>query len=187
MAAASFHLEKELFALISRGDEGAFSRLYHRTNAIIYKAAMPYVKDPQLAREIVQVVYIKLWDHRDRLVDVQKPEDYLYILARNTIFDHFRRIAVEHKYLAGIRHQSPEQPDPDPVTGGLQEREGRQLLRKVIARLPSRQQQVYLLASEEEMSYDEIAASMRISRLTVKRHLELARRFVRKYFRQMGL
>jgi RNA polymerase sigma-70 factor (family 1) len=187
-SAASFYMEKELFALISRGDEDAFSRLYHQTNTLIYKAAMPYVKDLQVAREIVQVVYIKLWDHRDRLADVENPEDYLFILARNTIFDHFRKIAVEHKYLAGMRRQqSPEHMDPDPVTAGLQEREGRQLLHKVIARLPSRQQQVYLLASEEEMSYDEIAASMRISRLTVKRHLELARRFVRKYFRQIGV
>jgi RNA polymerase sigma-70 factor (ECF subfamily) len=179
LSSTPFHIEKELLLLVSMGDEQAFSRLYHQTNAVIYKAAITYVKDPQIAREIIQVVYIKIWDRRDRLIQVQYPDDYFYILVRNTIFDHFRKIAVEHRRLASIRQQSPEYQDQ--VMASLQEREGRRLLRQIVDHLPSRQRQVYLLASEEEMSYDEIAANMRISRLTVKRHLELARQFVRKH------
>ncbi|GGB18468.1 RNA polymerase sigma factor [Puia dinghuensis] len=184
MSATPFHIDKALLRLISKGDTSAFNRFYHQTNAMIYKAAMAYVKDPQIAEEIVQVVYIKIWEYRERLIQVQDPDDYLYILARNTVFDYFRKVAAEHKHLAALRQQSPEHSDL--VTASLQEKEGRQLLRQVVARLPSQQQQVYLLSSEEQMSYDEIAAAMHISRFTVKRHLELARRFVRKCLHHLG-
>ena len=63
----------------------------------------------------------------------------------------------------------------------IQERECNHLLRQSISLLPLQQRKVYLLVSEQDMSYEEIANRMQVSRLTVKRHLELARRFVRKY------
>ncbi len=140
---------------------------------------MAYVKDAHAAREIVQVVYIRIWDRRQSLWEVRSLKDYLFILARNAVFDHLKKVTVETKWLAGLREREPELHNN--VLVSIQERECNHLLRQSISRLPSRQRQVYLLANEQELSYDEIAARMQVSRFTVKRHLELARRFVRKY------
>lgn len=171
---------KELLPLIVSGDEQAFSRLYHTTNAGIYNAVMAYVKDEHAAREIVQIVFIKIWNQREQLRDVQSLKDYLFILARNTVFDHFRKVTIETSRLTNLRREVPVLHNNN-VLVNMEERECGQLLRQVISRLPSQQRQAYLLASEQEMSYEEIADRMQLSRLTVKRHLELARRFVRKY------
>ena len=166
--------------LIVQGDEQAFSRFYHITNAGIYNAVMTYVKDAQMAREIVQLIYIKVWDQRASLKNVRSLKDYLFILSRNTVFDHFRKITIETSRLAHLQREAPALHNNN-VLVNMEERECGQLLRQVISRLPSQQRQAYLLASEQEMSYEEIADRMQLSRLTVKRHLELARRFVRKY------
>ncbi len=165
--------------LISGGDEKAFGWFYHQSSGGIYNAVMAYLKDEQAAREIVQVVYIKIWDQRQLLKDVRCLKDYLFILARNTVFDHFKKVTMETRRLAGLRRQFPALHNN--VLVRVQERECELLLRQVISHLPSQQRQAYLLASEQEMSYDEIAVRMQLSRFTVKRHLELARRFVRKY------
>ena len=172
--------EEGLLPLIVQGDEQAFSRFYHTTNAGIYNAVMTYVKDEHMAREIVQMIYIKVWDHRTSLKNVRSLKDYLFILARNTVFDHFRKVTIETSRLAYLRREAPALHNNN-VMVNMEERECGQLLRQIISRLPSQQRQAYLLASEQEMSYEEIADRMQLSRLTVKRHLELARRFVRKY------
>jgi RNA polymerase sigma-70 factor (ECF subfamily) len=170
--------EQELLPLIAEGDERAFSHLYYQTNAKLYNAVMTYVKDPDIAREIVQQVYIKLWDSRLLLKDVRRPKDYLFILARNTVFDHIKKHTVELKYLAGLHAQASV--SDNNVISAMQERECGNLLRQVVSRLPAQQREAYLMASEQKMSYDKIAVRMRVSKFTVKRHLELARRFVRQ-------
>lgn len=179
MSAIPLYNDQELLLLIAEGDERAFGRFYHQTNAGIYNAVMAYIKEPQTAREIIQVVYLKVWDHRQNLVAVRSLQNYLFILARNATFDHLKKVTAENRCLAGFREQIPQLHDN--VMLHMEERECRHLYNQVISRLPGRQREVYLLASEQEMSYEEIASSMQVSRFTVKRHLELARRFVRKY------
>jgi RNA polymerase sigma-19 factor, ECF subfamily len=179
LSAINTYTDQELLSLIADGDESAFSRFYHQTNAGIYNAVMVYMKDEHIAREMVQVLYIRLWEQRGSLKEVRSLKNYLFILARNAAFDHFKKINAENKCLAGFRKQVPEWQED--VLAHMQERECRHILHQSINRLPSRQRQVYLLANEEEMSYEEIADSMQVSRFTVKRHLELARSFMRKY------
>lgn len=164
--------------MIVAGDEGAFSELYRRTNAGLYHAVMVYVKDEDLARDIVQQVYIKVWDKRGMMGEVRSAKDFLFILARNAIMDHFRKFMIEKRYLAGFRAHAAVAGDD--VLSVVQARECGNLLRQVVSQLPSQQREAYILASEEDLSYERIADRMQVSRFTVKRHLELARRFVRK-------
>jgi RNA polymerase sigma factor (sigma-70 family) len=168
-----------LSPLIAGGDEKAFARFYQQTNGGIYNAVMAYVKDPEAARDIVQIVYIRIWNRRQTLSTVRSLKNYLFILARNAVFDHFKRVTIETKWLAALRERTPELHNN--VMVRVQERECNLLLLQSISLLPSQQRQVYLLANEQELSYAEIAARMHVSRFTVKRHLELARRFVRRY------
>jgi RNA polymerase sigma-70 factor (ECF subfamily) len=178
LPANRLYCDDALLPLIAAGDEQAFCLLYQQTNAGLYNAVMTYVRDTEAAREIVQQVYIRVWDSRRLLRNVRSFKDYLFILARNLVFDHIKKHTVEIRHLAEFRACAPVMDDD--VLTHIQERECGRMLRQVVARLPERQREVYLLASEEEMSYDKIADRMQLSRLTVKRHLELARRFVRK-------
>ncbi len=57
--------ESELLSLIAKGDEIAFGKFYHYTSRGIYNAVMVYLKDHETAREIVQIIYIGIWDKRE--------------------------------------------------------------------------------------------------------------------------
>jgi RNA polymerase sigma-70 factor (ECF subfamily) len=174
------HHRSAILQRIASGDEKAFSEFYHHHQPALHRAAMVYLKDDHAAREIVQVTFIKIWERRATLHEISSVEDYLFILIRNAVFDHFKKVTVETKLLAQLYKQAPD--EGDTVTQKVLARENSRLLQGVLDRLPRRQRQVYLLANEYEMSYDEIATQLKVSRFTVKRHLEIARRFVRKNF-----
>lgn len=143
---------------------------------------MVYVKDPDIADEILQIVFVKIWEKRETLAEVRNLEDFLFISARNTILNHWKRSLRESKALdrlgdrlSGIDETSAR------VT---EEREYRRVFQEALEKLPVQQQRTYILATEEGYSYEEIANELNISRFTVKKHLELARKFVRSYMSQ---
>jgi len=170
-----------LLARIFAGDELAFNLMYSQTNKSIYNAVMAYVKNEHVAIELVQQAYIKLWNNRRKLKEVRSLKDYLFILARNLTLDHFKKITIETKFFAEftLRENDPA----DTTNEKIEQIEYDKLLENAITQLPPQQKEAWLLVNEQELSYAEIAIKMNISRLTVKRHLELSRKRIRDYLK----
>jgi RNA polymerase sigma-70 factor (ECF subfamily) len=174
-----FHNEKEILQKIAEGDEGAFNILYQKISPIAYGVAVNLLKDSLQAEDIVQDIFVKLWSGRKTLPVVQSLENFVFILTRNAVFSHFKKVTLETKVLAAIKENTMSN---DTATFHLaEEREYQKILQSAISQLPPQQQQVYMLAEEKELSYNEIALSMHLSKETVKRHLALARKFIRSY------
>lgn len=174
--------EQELLTQIVQGNEKAFNSFYHQTSGGLYNAIMSYLKDSETAREIMQVAYIRIWTHRESLTQISSLKNYLFIIARNATFDHFRKLISKRKLISGIKERTPE--IVNHIDDHIDRKELDTLFHEVISHLPTQQRQAYLLAIEDQLSYDEIAAKMNVSKFTVKRHLDLARKFVRKYISQ---
>jgi RNA polymerase sigma factor (sigma-70 family) len=173
--------EHLLLEQIVSGDELAFSRMYYQTNKSIYNAVMAYVKNEHIAIELVQQVYIKLWNNRRKLKDVRSLKDYLFIIAKNLTLDHFKKVTLETTFfgeLSLIANKPASTTDEK-----IDQIEYDKLLMDAIGQLPPQQREAWLLINEQELSYAEIAIKMNISKLTVKRHLELSRRSVRDYLK----
>lgn len=174
--------EWDLLQKIAEGDQGAFDQVYHAFSPALFNAIMVYVKNVHLADEILQIVFIKFWEKREGLGNVRSLEDFLFIMARNTVLNHWKNAVLEHKVLVTLwDHSSHMEND---TANGLQEKEYRRVFQDALSQLPTQQYRVYLLATEEELSYEEIAVELQLSRFTVKKHLELARRFIRSYVNQ---
>ena len=177
----NIHEDNLLQEQIVAGSELAFSRLYHKTNKNIYNVVMTYVKNEHVAIELVQQVYIKLWNNRQKLKEVKCLKDYLFVITKNLTLDHFKKITVETKFLAELMLREK---DPVNTTAEkIEQIEYEELLSNAIRQLPPQQKEAWLLINEQELSYAEIAAKMNISKLTVKRHLELSRKRVREYLK----
>lgn len=166
--------------MIANGDVQAFSVFYNRYSPSVFNAAMSFTKgDHSLSEEIVQVVFIRIWEHRAKLVALQSPENYLFMLARNLIFDIFQDRAREH-----TRRQQlgalPENEQDSPVSL-LAAREYSTIFKKAIASLSPQQKMIYELAKEEGISHADIAARTGLTVNTVRTHLKLATRAVRQY------
>ncbi|PSL43079.1 RNA polymerase sigma-70 factor (ECF subfamily) [Chitinophaga niastensis] len=172
----------ELLEQLSCGSEIAFNTIYHQFNRDLYNAVIVYVKDSYLAKEIVQITFIKIWDNRASLVKVKSLENYLFIIARNTLFDYLKKIVAQSKQLDRLYNQLPK--EVNDAGKKVEEKDAQYLFQSAVNQLPPQQKQVYLLAHEMGLSLDEIATRLQLSKETIKRHLGLARKSVRLYINQ---
>ncbi|PUZ29991.1 RNA polymerase sigma-70 factor, ECF subfamily [Chitinophaga costaii] len=171
--------EAALLVLLAKGDEAAFNALYFAYSQAVYKAAMAYLRDEEAAREVVQEVFIKLWEQKEGAAHLQKLQDYLFIIARNIIFNQFKKRANQllalKEYLPANALQVNNADHP------LQEKMYDELLRSAIDKLPPERKKIYLLAKEQGYSYEAIAGLLGISPFTVKNQMAQALRFIRLY------
>lgn len=172
----------ELLRLLAESSEQAYTNIYNAYSGNIFHAAMAYAKDMHVAQEIVQLVFITLWEKRATAGGIDNLENYLFILARNAIFNHFKKTAREIK---AKQHFSARQPQAtDNTDHRVRMAQYNRLLESAISQLPPQRRTVYRLAREQGLSHEEIARQMKISSQTVKKHMALALRFVRTYLNQ---
>jgi len=167
-------------AAIAAGNERAFTELYHSYSPNIFRVAMNYTRNNTgLSEELVQAIFIKVWEKRIKLEGVKKIEDFLFVLARNTIFDYLKKEArknIRHNHLYAVQPESENNTDLM-----LLEKEYSRILQHAIDRLPPQQRKVYLLAKQDGLPHDEIARRLSLATSTVHTHVKLGTRSVQKY------
>jgi RNA polymerase sigma-70 factor (family 1) len=163
--------EKELFARIANGEEAAFRTCFEQWHNNLYAASLHYLKLHEAAEDVVQQVYIRLWEKRAMLKTIDN-RDYLFIMCRNECLNVLRRLASHPGFteLMGELFE-PTAAGPD---GQLITKELREQLEEVIASLPDQQRQVWRLVREEGLSYKAAAAEMDLTPITVKAYLARA-------------
>jgi RNA polymerase sigma-70 factor (ECF subfamily) len=164
--------------LVAEGDENAFRVLYESQRNRIYSFSLQILRKEELAEELVQDVFLKIWNSRAALTDIESIEAFLYTVARNLALSRLKRIAHERKILGEIKKTTPEALTQDEVL----HRDYQKLLQKAIASLPEQQRKVYLMSKEDGFSRQEIADALDISPNTVKAHLSAATNSLKDWF-----
>lgn len=166
---AALHNEKALLAQVAQGKEEAFAMFYHFYYGAVNTFILQYLKSPQLAEDISQEVFAKIWQSRHKLAEVESFRAYLFVAARNQAITALRTIS-RHELAAGeiIRHYAfPEQQTDDL----LLTQEYMRFLQQILDALPQRTRQIFALCREEGKTYEEVAALLGISRSAVKNHM----------------
>lgn len=167
-----------LLSDVSGGKEGAFRGLYDACKNHVFNAAMLYLQDEQEATEITQRVFIRLWEKRHLLASVEKLQDYIFTITKNLVFDHLKQLGRQADLLVRYRRRITDAAD-DNAEESLHEKNIMNLWLDIVSRLPPQQQQVYILVEQQGIPIGEAAAKLSLTKATVKKHLELSRRFVR--------
>ncbi len=170
--------EKELLRQLAGGSKEAFSKIFNHYRGKIYSVGLNYLKSAALAEEIVQDVFLKLWLKRSELLSVERLDAYLFIMSRNIIFDRIKKLAYQTE---AEKKLSQDEPFIDDTEHLVREHECKQFVQEAIDMLPPQQKRVYQLAKVENLSHEQIAEQMQLSRLTVKAHMAKALQFIRKY------
>jgi RNA polymerase sigma-70 factor (family 1) len=174
-----------LMTLLANDSENAFKLLYGRYSNRIYKLGIRYLKSPDLAQEIVQDVFLKLWFERKNMKADQPVEAWLIVVARNKLINQFKQLAREwnrrNTYNAEVNISKSD--GETKLINAEFERE----FNSIINGLPQKQKQILLFAKEEGLSYNEIASKLNISPLTVKTHMARALEKIRKSLKQYGI
>lgn len=171
--------EKELLLLVATGNAKAFSQLFHQYSPKVYAYALKLVKSDTLAEEIVQEVFVKIWNLDAQLRDIENLDAYLRVITRNHTLKLLRRMALEMKTSKMMAK------DYDDSHNETEEyiifKESAQLLTEAVEKLPPQQKLVYQLCHQEGLKYEEAAERLNLSKLTVKTHMQHALRFLRLY------
>lgn len=175
------HNEKELIRLIAGDDEIAFRELFERYSDNIYGVAMAYTKSADAAEEIVQDVFVKIWMNRNKLLQVERFNDYLFIVARNYILNYLRNNKKNKQFTTQLFDHFGEHtitPEDEFLV-----KESQKLIEQAVAALPPQQQMVYELRRRQDLSLEDIASQMNISRNTARNHLNQALKQIKEYLR----
>ncbi|QIP11148.1 RNA polymerase sigma-70 factor [Spirosoma aureum] len=174
--------DTDLTLRLKQHDEAAFETLFRRYYRYLYSIAIQYVKDPDLAEDALQEVYLKLWTHREQLNESQSVRNYLATAMRhqmiNTLRDEKRAI---------LRHLSLQASRPDVDTSTeetLVLSEYGSVVLDGLRQLSAQRRLVFLLRSEKGLTNEEVASQLQISINTVKVQYYHACRFLRDYLRQ---
>lgn len=171
--------EHELILQVAEGNEHAFSRLFdmyhHRLGTYIFRLT----DSMQLAEEIVQDVFLKIWMSRESLSNIQCFKAYLFVISKNQALNCLKKAIREQKYQN--QWQEQEGCEEQLVLQDEHSNKYYTLLDIAIDHLPPQQQKVYLLSRHERLKYAEIAQQMDISRETVKKYLQLAVAHISSY------
>ena len=132
-----------------------------------------------LSEEIVQDVFMKVWEKRDQLPEINYLNAWLRTVARNTCSNYLRNLAMEKLVMNRYSLQNnSETPSPE---NDVAAKEYEQIIEAAIHQLPPQQKKVYLLSRQAGKKQAEIADELNISIYTVKEYMKLAHRSIRKY------
>lgn len=170
MALEPIHNESEILEKLAGGDEGAFSELFYAYHNQLAEFVMLITQQKQLAEDIVQDVFAKIWQSRTGLASVEKFTSYLFVLTRNYTLNCIRKLETskKHQQQYSLLAQQPETAYDTSVDNYLP------IIDRAIAQLPPQQQKVFLLSRRDGLRHNDIAHSMGISRETVKKYIQLA-------------
>lgn len=170
--------EKELIVRIVEGDQEAFERIYYTYAKRVYYFASRYLKNKHQAEEIVQEVFVKIWENRKRLNPDMSLSGYLLTTTKNTIFnDHRKQVNHEAYYQYVLHYLQKNNPNMENeiIYNDLME-----LLQKTLGQLPDKRKEIFELSRFQGLSYKEIASQLNITEKTIESHMRLAIRDIKK-------
>ena len=170
--------EHKMLQLLSAGSEVAFTQIFDQYKGKVYSVAWKFLKTNDLAEEIVQDVFLKIWLKREKMAEVNNFRSYLFILTRNLIFDRMKSKAYE---TTADTELYPARMTISDADYRLRSRQCLDLLLEAISLLPPRQKEVFQMAKINGLSHERIARKLHLSPLTVKKHMAEALKFVRRH------
>lgn len=161
---------QELVLLIQKNDRVAFYNIYERYSKRLYGFVLRYIKQKEDAEEIVQEVFVKIWESRNKIDAYSSFEAFLFTIASNTTISLLRKRTSEKIYLEHLKSLQQCANSPD-LIDEIQFNELNDRIQSLLNELTPRQKEIFQLSREEGLTHDEIAQKLDISVNTVKKHM----------------
>ncbi|OOQ57787.1 RNA polymerase sigma factor [Mucilaginibacter pedocola] len=171
-----FKTDKELLKEISAGDQGAFSTLFDRHWKPLFSFVYHLCQDEDSTKDILQDVFLYVWDHRSSLAVGDNIRPYLNTIARNSVIDSFRKDKVRLLGTDVLLADLQRVPQSDEH---LLLHETQLGIDAELKKMPYNMQSCFRLSRFEDLSIREIAVKLGISEQTVKNNISEALRRLR--------
>lgn len=177
MLSYSSFTDPELTVLLKSGDNAAFNELYNRFQGLLYIYACKIIKDNDEAADVVQEVFLYLWDKRSTITFKSSISVYLYSAVRYKFFNLLDKNKVRTAYKDSFQNFLDQ---GEYITDNyIREKEFSRLIEKEIAALPDKMREVFELSRKYNLSRKEIAGQLNLSEKTVKNQINNALKILR--------
>lgn len=159
--------EEKIWRSIQQKDGQAFEKYYKEQYKFFFLAALNYLKDAGLAEEIVNDVFIRLWETADTINIESSLRSYIYRAVINRSLNELDKNKRDQQRQKELSHR----PEDTFELRGMEENELKLSLYKAIDELPEQCRKVFRMSRFEELKQQEIADRLGISIKTVKNHI----------------
>jgi len=164
---------------LQQGKERAFNTLYHYYFRPLYRKVYSMVKDETITDELIQELFLKIWQKHGEIDPGKSFEGYLYTIAHNLVYGYFRKIAQDQRLTTRLLLNATDYYlHSDEL---LEAKESRQILMKAIDQLSPQRKLVFMACKLEGKSYEETGRELGISIATVNSHMTQSLKTVREF------
>ena len=165
---------------LRNNDISAFNTLYWQYHGPIYANALKIIKDPLIAEDIVQDVFITLWERRHLIDPKQDIAGWLFVVSHHKTVDQLKRklrqALAEKVIQAAVQNHDPFEEDITNEQMGA--------IEKAVDQLSPQKRKVFELCKVQRITYEKAAEELHISKYTVKEYLSEAIVSIKKYIGQ---
>jgi len=172
----------ELTVDLSTNNEVVFEQLFKKHFRELHAYAFSLLKDWDVAEEIVQGMFLKLWERNETVQVRTSIKSYLYKSVYHDSLNYLRGQKVQLKYQTTTAYSMKNHIDD--AAGKLTMGELEQHLQRALSKLPEKCRAIFHLSRFEELKYQEIASQLEISIKTVETHMGKALRILRKEMKE---
>jgi RNA polymerase sigma factor (sigma-70 family) len=154
-----------------------FEKLTYHIKDKLFRFALRITGNKPEAEDVVQEVFLKIWDKRDEMSTVLNQEAWCMTLTKNLAFD---KIKSKHRKTDDIDEAFNLQDSKTNVYQTVETSDTMAVIKQIMSQLPDNQRLVMHLRDIEDMTYEEIAVSLEMPMSQVKVNLHRARQKVRE-------
>lgn len=169
-------IDNGLIAQLRNGNKEAFKLLFEKYGIRLYQFSLKYLREKEDAEDLLNEVFLKIWENRSSLKTDTSFQSYLFTIAYNNIRQRFLQKSREEKYIQIFAEEnlvdSSKGEDQVDYTQIVQK------INKVIDLLPARRKEIFNLSYKEELKNHEIADKLGLSEQFVKNQLSVARKYI---------
>ncbi|MGB5990075.1 MAG: RNA polymerase sigma-70 factor [Marinifilaceae bacterium] len=164
----------------------SFDALFREYYNDLCRFAYTFLRDEHLCDDIVQEVFIHLWERRTSLKEIQSFKSYLFRAVRNKCIDSLRR-DMRHSIVSMENENVRELSFYDYSLESMEKEDLKNNIEDAIGNLPRNCRNIFVLSREAKLTYADIAEELDISKKTVENQIGIAIKKIRKHLRHAGL
>lgn len=170
---------EELLQQMATGDKQAYTELYNRHWEDLFITAAKALRGKEEAADVVQDVFLSLWNRRNELNLLGSLTAYLHTCVRYKCIHYIEKNITRRDYLYQLQEVIVSS-FPTNAEIDLELKEVQQTIYKAVAKMPPKMRKVYKLSRQQQLTHKEIAENMSISVETVRKHIHHALHLIRR-------
>lgn len=166
-----------VFVDFKSGYPKAFRIIFEMYHQVILQHAYGFCHNREEAEEIAQDTFTQLFVYREKIQEEENILPFLYAVSKRIAISHFRRKVIREgalEHIGALSNRNPYDTQESVLIKELNDS-----LDKIIEELPQQQKKVFVMSKMDDLSYQEIAEQLAVSKHTVKNHLAVATKTVR--------